>query len=575
MAKIFVKRFFVLGALAFVFGFLPHHAFAARYYVDPSSGAYANGDRFTVTLYIDTQGDAVNAAEGTFSFPTRSLKVESVSSAGSVFKFWSQDPAYSNTSGNVSFGGGLPSPGVSSPSAKVLTITFRALGVGSATLHLESGDILANDGLGTNVLTGSADGSYTITDGSAPPPPSESSPEETTPPPTATSGSTDTPGKPHVSSATHPDENTWYNANKLELSWELPKDVTGVSYGLFDSTKHSLAESNRGLVSGTSYDLTKYDDGIWYFYIKFQNANGWGGTLKRRVNIDRTPPGHFTVVRKTSDDPTDPQPIFTWSADDAASGIDRYEFKVDGGAFADAAPLAASDGTYHLPVTGPGGHVLSVQAYDHAGNTTEADNNFVIAPIAMPVITDYTKTIAAPGDAFAARGTSLPKVIITLMLVSDNKTITLTTAADENGYWTLTSREHIGAGTWKLQAKATDARGAESNLTPSVQVRSASLFGNILPFIFEWGGTILAILAALALLVAIAMYMMHRIRLWRWMLKRDLKAFKVELQKDLAELEDDLGPLKEAKKTSQGTRERVRRKVAKLESDVAREIEKL
>jgi hypothetical protein len=563
-----LKQLLVFGALLVALIAPRAHAYGARYYFQPSAGSYTNGATFTVTLYMDTQGDAVNAGEGTFSFPTRYLQVESLSTAGSVFKFWSQDPSFSNSSGNLSFGGGLPSPGVSSPSAKVISITFRAMGVGAAKVHLENGAILANDGIGTNILTTSSDGAYSIQGSDVVPP----SPDET-PSPRTVPVATDVPGKPKVTSTTHPDEDIWYNKDSLVLAWDLSADVTGVSYGLFDSSKHTLAESSKGLVSGTSYDLTKYDNGTWYFMIELQNAKGWGPALKRRVNIDRAAPKSFIIARKVSDDATDPQPVFTWSGDDADSGIDRYDYKVGDAAFASAVSLALADGSYRLPVTAPGAHTLTVRAYDRAGNFTDSATSFVIAPLPLPIITDSTKSLASPNQVFTIRGSAIPNGIITILFTSGTRSFTASAQADANGYWALSEREHISAGTWEVRARVTDARGAMSNPTAPVTLRVKSLFGNVWPFILEWSGVIMSTLAALALIVAFALYLAHHIRLWRWALKRDLRAFKVELQKDLAELEADLGPV--SSKTGSANRNRVRRKVAKIEEDVSKEIDRL
>ncbi|MCX6712432.1 MAG: hypothetical protein NT041_01940, partial [Candidatus Vogelbacteria bacterium] len=71
---------------------------------------------------------------------------------GSIVNLWVQEPAFSNTSGKVSFEGAILNPGFTGGSGRVLSVSFRAKKAGTAILSFSAGSILANDGAGTSIL---------------------------------------------------------------------------------------------------------------------------------------------------------------------------------------------------------------------------------------------------------------------------------------------------------------------------------------------------------------------------------------------------------------------------------------
>ena len=150
------------------------------------------------------------------------------------------------------------SPGYTGVSGVVMKVTFQALTAGLAPLTFSSGAILANDGNGTNILSGMQGANYTIIAGSSLP----------------SSVNANLPPAPVLNSTTHPNENQWYNGKTLSLAWVLPTGVDGVSYALYSGSDLTLPSSNKGAISNASFDLSTYAEGTWYFYIKFHNAGG-------------------------------------------------------------------------------------------------------------------------------------------------------------------------------------------------------------------------------------------------------------------------------------------------------------
>ncbi len=172
-------KVFLLVAL---FSLLPTFAHAATLYFSPASGTYTSGDSFSVVVYVSSTDQSMNAMSGTVSFPKDSLTVTSLSKSGSITSLWAQEPTFSNSSGTVTFEGVILNPGYVGNRGKVITINFRAKGTGSVPLSISRGSVLANDGSGTEIFTGSSGANFTL---EATKPKPEPTPEPT-PKPTPT-----------------------------------------------------------------------------------------------------------------------------------------------------------------------------------------------------------------------------------------------------------------------------------------------------------------------------------------------------------------------------------------------------
>ena len=129
-------------------------AYAATLYFSPTTGSHTVGSTFTVGIYVSSPGQSMNAASGEISSPSNSLQVVSLSEVGSIMNLWVQNPSFSNSVGTVDFQGIVLSPGFTGSNEKVLDVTFKVKAAGTAPLTFQSGSVLANDGNGTDILTG-------------------------------------------------------------------------------------------------------------------------------------------------------------------------------------------------------------------------------------------------------------------------------------------------------------------------------------------------------------------------------------------------------------------------------------
>jgi hypothetical protein len=150
--------------LAFVIFLFPFHAYAASLYISPATKTVSVGQDFTLSAYVSSPDQAMNAASGDISFPSDKLQVLSISKANSVMNLWIRDPSFTNSEagGDVHFEGVVLNPGFTGAAGNLITITFQAVGTGDAPVTFSSGAVLANDGNGTNILTAMEPGDVTI-----------------------------------------------------------------------------------------------------------------------------------------------------------------------------------------------------------------------------------------------------------------------------------------------------------------------------------------------------------------------------------------------------------------------------
>lgn len=132
----------------------------ATLFLLPDSYSYFVGEVFSVSVKLHTGGVAVNAAEAFLEFPAEEIEVKEISFENSIFNVWPGEPFYSNEEGFVSFSGGLLTPGFNGSAGTILTMFFEVKKEGQAAVNFSQGRVLADDGLGTNVLENTEGGFY-------------------------------------------------------------------------------------------------------------------------------------------------------------------------------------------------------------------------------------------------------------------------------------------------------------------------------------------------------------------------------------------------------------------------------
>ncbi|MDP3962923.1 MAG: cohesin domain-containing protein [bacterium] len=501
----------------------------------PATGSYSVGQTFTVRIVVGSGAHTINAAEGVARFDSSYLTATKVSKDNSVFSLWAIEPQFSNAEGTISFGGGHTIPFTGS-AGTVVTVTFKAIKVGTTELSIASGSILAADGKGTNVTGQFGKATLTLNEGAqptprpTPPPQATPLPLATPPPAPATGQGSSTILAPEISSPTHPQTDQWYSSNDPEFVWVLPPDIVGVGVSLSQDADTDPGAATAGLIESQSFQNAP--DGIWYVHVKFQDKTGATSLSHRKMMIDATPPQSF-IVQVRREDPTDPRPNLVFDARDATSGLKHYEVQIDGGdvrtmtiedfrqeALLNGLDLADIPYPYRMPLQGAGTHTIAVKAIDRAGNEMQSTREIAIEAIEPPKIAWYP-LVLRDDSILLLEGTTWPDSTVVIRIQQGEEKPTLEERkAIGTINWNYINKD-VDPGTFQISVKAIDKRGAESAFSDPVTVR---IVPPALIERFGWYavGLLLAGLIALAMLV--------------WQRKKQAQRKKEELVKEIKDV---------------------------------------
>ncbi len=563
MKKVSIFLLFLLVSLLFLPFFpLVVKAAGASLSFSPNSGSYEVGKNFSVTVVLNSGGGlGVNAADGLIKFNSSEILVTKVSKVGSIFSLWTTEPTYSNSAGTISFSGG--SPGAYKGSAgTVFSISFSTKKTGDTVVSFTSGNILAADGKGTNVLSGMGKATFNITEAKK-----EDLKKETVKPKNKKETKSNKskgilPPVPEINSKTHPDTNTWYSNNNPEFSWKILADLTGVSFAITDNSTDDPGQENDGIIETERFEKQK--DGEQYFHIKYQNQYGWGQVAHRKLLIDVTPPNDFDLIIDNQGDPTNPQPKLIFSTNDKTSGIDYYNIKL-----ADKnIKVGLTDvdmGYYQLEVLAPGEYQVAVAAVDKAGNTASTTAVFTIDPLKAPIITSIPETISKKEDLLIQGTSFYSNVHIKIFITqAGQETINGESETDESGNWSFVYKNGLAKGGYEISSIVVDDRGAMSlsSTKKFLKVTSPSLI-----CAYGWW-IVLVSLLLMILAIAYVFYQRREFIAERLRIKRETDELKTKMSKIFYALREELDELMELADKKAGLSESERRVKEKIQESL-------
>lgn len=143
------NNFKIKLAIMFAFMFLfVQSAFAATLSVSPDKATLNKGDTFTATIFLNTEGQYINAIKGDLVYNANYLKAETVNIGDSFVSFWVEKPGI-QTAGDINFSGVIPG-GVVSNQLEVFKVIFRTQNSsGDASLLINNPNLYLNDGQGS------------------------------------------------------------------------------------------------------------------------------------------------------------------------------------------------------------------------------------------------------------------------------------------------------------------------------------------------------------------------------------------------------------------------------------------
>lgn len=540
----------------FISAFFTSHtpAFAADIYMGLSTSQVTEQSTFTGTVYISTDGQNINNAEGIIQFPTDLLSVESVSNAGSIFNFWIEQPTFSNSTGLISWNGGLPNPGFLGQTGTILQVVFKAKKAGTANINFNTVAIRANDGVGTNVINLMHNAAITIgTPVVAPVVP-------VVPQPVVLSS---LPNAPKITSSDMPDENAWYSLAQATFSWVLTNDITAVQLGL-NAQKTTPTVVYEPAIANKL--LTNLDDGVMYLNARFKNALGWGNITHRKIQIDSTAPQSFSARAEIGEHDLI---SIALRGTDALSGMKKYAVLEGTTELATQKAVESDDPTYvTLPPLSEGEHTLYARGYDLADNFAEIEIKATAPRVAPPEITDYPKKVSADSE-IVVQGTSYPHTdILIWMQHEDGAKTNYSVKTNEYGQFVFTTHDTKHLGTRTLWAEAHRAEGVISSPSETVRIDitqsgASKISGTVLKVV-----AIVITIGMLVFALLVAAYTgLHRIKKLRRIHKRDMARTEQEIHAVFTVLKKDIRRHLDTLEAA-----RLRRRLTREESEILVEL---
>ncbi len=352
--NIYHRLSFVLSAFIFVVGFTFANtapalaAGNAMLSIGPATRNVAVGQSFSLTLQIAANGENIDTARAQIQFPANLLRANNFA-LSSALPSTSPGNTIDNTNGVISWGGFSTGATINN-TATLGTVSFTALGPGTATVQLGGGSRLISNG--QEKINLGALGSSTIIIG----------------------GVTPTPGGPVVedqiviTSPTHPNQEQWYNFSEATITWRPTIDIERY---FWDFSPSPDTDPARELSSTTTEKrFTRLAEGINYFHLKGQLPDGSSTQIfQYLIRTDTSNPRPFEPYLEVDEDNA---LILRFATIDEVSGIDRYEVQINN------QPFAISTSPLILEGLVIGENLVTIRAFDKAGNFRDGWIRFIL-----------------------------------------------------------------------------------------------------------------------------------------------------------------------------------------------------
>lgn len=186
----------------------------------------------------------------------------------------------------------------------------------------------------------------------------------------------------------------WTNASTIQVTFETTDALSGIDFYevAIDDGPYSLE------VSPYTVDTSALNDGVHTVHVKAVDLAGNERIKDVEIRIDRTPPAAFVPIVTPANWTGLTTAVVSWSASDAASGIDFCEVALDDGPYS----VQASPYTINVAGLAEGTHTVHVRATDLVGNTTVASATAQVTagsgPTAALTFTDPMPTLGRQFD---------------------------------------------------------------------------------------------------------------------------------------------------------------------------------
>lgn len=330
---------------------IPYALYNSTIKLDPDFGIYNLGAEQHVSVVVDTGDEQINVVQAKLKFDPSLVSVVSIDQGTSSCKYLIEK-MIDNKEGTVTLACAIVDTDPLRKSISIADVTLQPLRAGSAAILFDNQEtqVLANDGLGTNVLRESQGASYRFDNFKA------GLIQHAT-----TSTATTTVSSFVVFSTTHPNESRWYNVSKAHFVWL--GDPGAVYRYVFDTSPSTIPLGGH-TIQGNALDVPIPGDGVYYFHL--QLASG-GPIAHYAIRSDMSPPIISAIKLSKSEIIEGDIVRFSFDATDIGSGVQRnYYIDLGNKLFL---PVGQE---LFVPFMERGDQQVTLRVYDNAGNFTDA-----------------------------------------------------------------------------------------------------------------------------------------------------------------------------------------------------------
>ncbi|HEX9341885.1 MAG TPA: Ig-like domain-containing protein [Thermoplasmata archaeon] len=176
---------------------------------------------------------------------------------------------------------------------------------------------------------------------------------------------------------TAPLEGAFIASARVAVTWvvsDAGAGLTEIQVGLDSGSPVSLPGT------ATRYNITGVSDGSHAIHVTAVDQAGNTGVATVNVTVDTTGPGLKVDLPLSGSVITSSQVTVMFSTEDATSGVDRVEIRVDGGP---ARSLSGTATSYVVTGLADGTHTVTLTVFDRAGNSATS------APVSFRVDTSF------------------------------------------------------------------------------------------------------------------------------------------------------------------------------------------
>jgi hypothetical protein len=324
---------------------IPYALYNSTLRLQPEYGIYDVGFEQRFSIVVDTGDESINAVKIGLMFDPEAVEVKALETKNSMCSY-----VIENTIDDVAGKANLSCVVLKSdgergslPIADVVVVPKR-IGTFTLSFDKEETQVLASDGLGTDVLRMSQSGSYRVYKFD----------------PSLSISTATTTQSLMIFSPTHPNQSRWYNSNTASFVWR--GKLGDVYKYAFDNSPDTIP-SDSHTIQESAVTIPMLGDGIFYFHL--QLASG-GPVSHYRVEVDKTPPS-ITSIRLSADK------IFVgdvvrlyFDSNDTGSGIQK-NYYVDIGNHL----FLPTGSQLFIPFLDAGDQKIVLRVYDNAGNYSE------------------------------------------------------------------------------------------------------------------------------------------------------------------------------------------------------------